>query len=1768
MASDLSIQGEVVVSAEKAEAAFARVGNKAEAMAGKVAGSADKAGKAVDGIGAGAEKGAEKFTRAEARIQAALVKATRDLENFGKTASQKFELTIDTKGLDRTKFEPALQNLRDMEQAVERAKRATSGLGETMQMLGRTLGTMAGGAAAYFSLRTFISETITAEQEQAQLTAVLKSTGEAAGWTRERLNAMASDLARNSTMSAGAINTAQTRLLSYTGIVGEQFPRAMQAVVDMSARMGMDVAQSAETIGRALDIPSQGLTALTRQGFRFTEAQKALVEQLEATGRTAEAQGIILAALESSYGGAAKAARDTLGGAIANVGKVANDLMAEFGNATGASSGLTSAINSVADAMGAMGKVFAENKPIITTTMGALAGGAALTSLAAIPRAIAAIGGAVTALGAVLAANPVVLTLLGIGAVVGGGVAAVNAYKQTADGIRSTIDVLEKENARAQKALDWSAGMGGAYQKGDDRTRELIRKRSEEVSRLREELIKLESGGETKGAGGGRGSINPPTVAEMNAQQAQKDEVLTDARRKLLGVNKEYLADLQKLNALYTSGQMSLEEYREHVTKLAGDTYKASEAGKSAAKAAKDYGTASESEVAGIQAKIAELRRYRAALEANGAAAEKMTDGERKVLQLREELQGKLAGAVRAEKERALAAAQVQVAEEKLTQAVQDRVKAEAAAEAEYRKGLAAMADKTDSIDKQARELEAANDTFGKSKIAVEEYIVAQREEQLAKLQGLRLTGEYTQELGREIEARKRLVAAMREAEFKAAGAKYDEALIQAREHNDLIREEISLIGLTEVERKKIIAAREVEIELAKELREIDKLGLDDAQKEELRIKARAKARTKAETAQAKATLDEWQKTADDINRALTDSLFRAFESGKDFGEALADTLKATFNTLVLRPIISAIVQPVSLVINGMVQGVLGGVGLGGGGGGVLGLVSNASTLNTGYQTLMGNSWINSAYNTTMGWLGIGGTQLGSGLTVGSSGLGMTAGGGGLGMKAPASFGSIGQGGGAALGAGAWMAAGAAAIIGLVANAMGMFGSDRRVGGGLTGEFGKGNIRRYELWRESGTLFGGPEYTISRPGDDLSSRVRRDISPEEEARYRQMLEDEARQGKALDDAFIALRTNTLKMADALGLSTDHLREWTTSVGTDLIHPDTGGLGIDFEGLDQEGIAKKIQEALETANNQLAEQLIGSWVTTTEVVRRTVETLSPSFGDDGAPGQWDEVEETITRTNYVQSEYAREGERAIDTLTRLATSLQATNAMFDMLGMSMFNASLAGGDLASQLIDAFGGLENMGQAAGAYFQNFYSADEQREYARRMIATQLEALELAMPDINAIDARDQFRALAEAQDLNTEAGRKAYATLLQLSGAFAQVTTSAEQAADAAKRQAEEARQNAIRSAYDLFRRAVARDRDALQDQASLIGDAISDISSSVDMLKSNARDLYGTVDSTAQMLAAQGMVYIEQALGGVRAGGSLVDYDRLDEAIGAARGGISNGAYASQFERDRDTLVLAGQLSELGELGDLQLSIEERQLKAINEQLEYLDRISKQAEEAVNGTAALDDTVEGYLAKLLALLTPKTPEAGKPTTGGSGGGFVSGPPSTGGDNTGATKDETIRHWVGGALLEGEASGKGHADPEVLRAVKDSIAFTGYTQADIARAYGVPVEDINRLFDGAGIPRFDVGTNYIQRTGLAVVHEGEAIVPKPFNPWAGGQGMGGNAELVAEVRALRQEVAELRSAAAATASNTAGLPTLVDQFDNVTEGGNAMRTEAMT
>lgn len=192
----------------------------------------------------------------------------------------------------------------------------------------------AGLSYARDGVMAFIGSGSDNEQALQQLEASLASTGNAAGLTADQLLKMADSIRSASMLTTEQILSAETRLLSYTDIAANEFPEALQVVVDQAQRLGVSVEQSAETVGKALQSPSDAMAALGRQGFKLEAGQKELMQQLEATGKKADAQRIILDMMTEAYGGAAAAARlNTFKGLLKGIGDQLGDFAGRVADA-------------------------------------------------------------------------------------------------------------------------------------------------------------------------------------------------------------------------------------------------------------------------------------------------------------------------------------------------------------------------------------------------------------------------------------------------------------------------------------------------------------------------------------------------------------------------------------------------------------------------------------------------------------------------------------------------------------------------------------------------------------------------------------------------------------------------------------------------------------------------------------------------------------------------------------------------------------------------------------------------------------------------------------------------------------------------------------------------------------------------------------------------------------------------------------------------------------------------------------------------------------------------------------------------------------------------------------------------------------------------------------------------------------------------------------------------------------------------------------------
>ena len=217
----------------------------------------------------------------------------------------------------------------------------------------RGIGVAAAAAAvavgAAFATRAIVSAINEAEQASAQLDAALKSTGGTAGLTAQQIKAYAAELQRTTTVSDDAVISMNAQLMAFDQIQGETFKRATSAIVDLSARMGIDLKSAAIQVGKALQDPADGLSMLARSGVKFSEDQELVIKNMAETNRLAEAQAIILGALEAKFGGAGEAARGTFAGSMTALGNALSDVL----EGEGSLPMLTREVNAITDALNA-----------------------------------------------------------------------------------------------------------------------------------------------------------------------------------------------------------------------------------------------------------------------------------------------------------------------------------------------------------------------------------------------------------------------------------------------------------------------------------------------------------------------------------------------------------------------------------------------------------------------------------------------------------------------------------------------------------------------------------------------------------------------------------------------------------------------------------------------------------------------------------------------------------------------------------------------------------------------------------------------------------------------------------------------------------------------------------------------------------------------------------------------------------------------------------------------------------------------------------------------------------------------------------------------------------------------------------------------------------------------------------------------------------------------------------------------------------------------
>lgn len=209
-------------------------------------------------------------------------------------------------------------NIKAVISADDNASKVLNNFGNNAAKVGKTLAV--GFAAAGAAIAAVGVSSVKAYQESQdavmQTNAVLVSTGNAAGVTRAQVTELANSLQKVTKFGDETIRTGQNLLLTFTKIGKDVFPEATEVMLDMSQALGQDIKSSAVQLGKALQDPILGVTALRRVGVNFSKDQQDVIKKLVETGKAAEAQRLILKELQTEFGGSARAAGQTFAGKL------------------------------------------------------------------------------------------------------------------------------------------------------------------------------------------------------------------------------------------------------------------------------------------------------------------------------------------------------------------------------------------------------------------------------------------------------------------------------------------------------------------------------------------------------------------------------------------------------------------------------------------------------------------------------------------------------------------------------------------------------------------------------------------------------------------------------------------------------------------------------------------------------------------------------------------------------------------------------------------------------------------------------------------------------------------------------------------------------------------------------------------------------------------------------------------------------------------------------------------------------------------------------------------------------------------------------------------------------------------------------------------------------------------------------------------------------------------------------------------------------------
>ena len=376
-----------------------------------------------------------------------------------------------------------------------------------------------------------------------------------------------------------------------------------------------------------------------------------------------------------------------------------------------------------------------------------------------------------------------------------------------------------------------------------------------------------------------------------------------------------------------------------------------------------------------------------------------------------------------------------------------------------------------------------------------------------------------------------------------------------------------------------------------------------------------------------------------------------------------------------------------------------------------------------------------------------------------------------------------------------------------------------------------------------------------------------------------------------------------------------------------------------------------------------------------------------------------------------SEFANDWDTTADQVIKaiegIFTRFNGVNDALSLIGVNnlkLDDTGLAASDSILNMIGAMNGLDtatasakdkvdSLNKAVSTYYQAFFSADEQFADLTKNLRSALSSFGVALPD-----TRSAYRQMVEDINVTTAAGQAMFATLVGLAtnadSYYSHLEDVAKTAADAAAKAAEDAQQAAaeaaqkiinglmsnVASAESAVERAINAQKAAINDALETANKQVSDLTTISNSLGSALKSLRGESDEAVKSLRQQAQATLQAALAQARSGKSLAGFNGLDEALSVVSSNTTD-LYASLEDFNRDQGRTANVVAELEKLNGKQLTLAERNTKALEDQLDALDQQLASAKaqlDALNGVdtsvISVKDAIDRLNADVVAALT--------------------------------------------------------------------------------------------------------------------------------------------------------------------------------------------------